>query len=107
MRCNRFQRSPLALLLTIMCLAGCGGLNPFCGSARPKPRLTSISPNPATLTQVQNGLLLTINGGNFYSSSVVLWNGASLSTTVLSSTQLQTTITTVQISSPGSAQIVI
>jgi hypothetical protein len=103
---NQIQNSLFALLFAIF-LAGCGALNPFCGSARPKPVLTSLAPNPASLAQVQQGLLLTVNGSHFFSSSVVLWNGAALPTTVMSSTQLQATITTTQISSPGTAQIVV
>jgi hypothetical protein len=95
---NQIQKSLFALLLAIMFLAGCGAVNPFCDSARPKPALTSLAPNPASLTQVQQGLLLTVNGSHFYSSSIVLWN---------SSTQLQATITSSQISSPGTAQIVV
>ena len=104
---NQIQKSLFPLLLAVMFLAGCGALNPFCGSARPKPVLTSLTPNPASLTQVQQGLLLTVNGSHFYSSSILLWNGVALPTTVMSSTQLQATITTTQISSPGTAQIVV
>lgn len=104
---SQIQRSLFALLLVVMFLTGCNALNPFCGSARPKPVLSSLAPNPATLAQVQGGLLLTINGSKFYSSSVITWNGAALPTTVLSSTQLQATITTTQISAPGTAQIVV
>ena len=104
---NQIQKSLFALLFAVMFLAGCGALNPFCGSARPKPVLTSLTPNPASLTQVQQGLLLTVNGSHFYSSSILLWNGVALPTTVMSSTQLQATITTTQISSPGTAQIVV
>src|ERR1039457_1195236 len=104
---NQIQKSLFALLLGSMFLAGCGVRNPFCGSARPKPVLTSLAPNPATLTQVQQGLLLTINGSHFYSSSVVVWNGAVLPTSVVSATELQATITTTQMSSPGTAQIVV
>jgi len=107
MRRNQIQKSLFPLLVAIMFLAGCGALNPFCGSARPKPGLTSLAPNPASFTQVQQGLPLTVNGSNFYSNSIVLWNGEALLTTVMSSTQLQVTITTTQISSPGSAQIVV
>src|SRR5271167_3526376 len=107
MRCIQIQRSPFALVLAIICLAGCGVHDPFCGSARPKPVLTSLVPNPATLIQVQQGLLLTVNGSSFYSSSIVVWNGAPLATTVVSSTELQATITTTQISSPGTAQITV
>jgi hypothetical protein len=102
---NRIQKSLFPLLLGSMLLAGCGVHNPFCSSARPKPILTSLAPNPASLAQVQQGLLLTVNGSNFYSSSVVVWNGAVLPTIVVSATQLQATITTTQISSAGTAQI--
>ncbi len=104
---NQIQKSLFVPLLAVMFLAGCGALNPFCGSARPKPVLTSLAPNPASLSQVQQGLLLTVNGSHFNSSSIVLWNGVALPTTVMSSTQLQVTITATQISSPGTAQIVV
>jgi hypothetical protein len=103
---NQIQKSLFAPLLAVVFLVGCGALNPFCGSARPKPGLTSLEPNPASLAQVEQGLLLTVNGGHFYSNSYLLWNGEALPTTV-SSTQLQATITTTQISSPGTAQIVV
>src|ERR1700687_4858064 len=104
---NQIQKSLFAPLLAVMFLAGCGALNPFCGSARPKPVLTSVAPNPASLAQVEQGLLLIVNGEHFYSSSIVLWNGESLPTTVMSSTQLQFTLTTTQVSSPGTAQMVV
>ncbi len=104
---NRIQKSLFALFLGSLLLAGCGVQNPLCGTARPKPGLVSIAPNPAGLAQVQEGLLLTVDGSSFYSNSVVVWNGAVLPTTVVSSTQLQVTITTTQISSPGTAQIIV
>jgi len=104
---QKMQKSLLVLLLATMFLAGCGGLNPLCGSARPKPVLSSLAPNPASLTEVEQGLVLTLTGGPFYSNSTVLWNGAELPTTVMSATQMQITITTTQISSPGTAQIIV
>ncbi len=104
---NQIQKSLFAMLFGSLFLAGCGVPNPFCGSARPVPVLSSLAPNPATFAQVQQGLLLTVNGSDFYSESVVLWNGEALSTTVISSTQLRTTVTTTQMPSPGSAQIVV
>ena len=106
MSCNQ-KYSLFALLFLILFLAGCGALNPLCGTARPKPGLTSLAPNPVTLSQVQQGLLLTVTGSHFYLNSVILWNGAVLPTTVISSTQLQATITTTQISAPGTAQIAV
>ena len=104
---NRIQKLLFVLPLAIMFLSGCDALNPFCRSARPKPGLTSLAPNPASVSQVQEGLLLTVNGSHFYSNSIIVWNGTALPTTVMSSTQLQATITTTQISSPGTAQIVV
>jgi len=104
---KQIKKPLLTLLLAIMLLAGCDALNPFCRSARPKPGLISLAPNPATLSQVQQGLLLTVNGSHFYLNSIILWNGAALPTTVISSTQLQATITTTQISAPGTAQIAV
>jgi hypothetical protein len=109
---RKIKKPPFALLLATMFatmfLAGCGALhNPLCGTARPKPVLIALSPNPATLAQVDQGLLLTITGSNFYSDSLVIWNGAPLPTTVTSSTVMEVTITTTQISSPGTAQILV
>jgi hypothetical protein len=104
---NQIQKSRFPLLFAIMFFVGFAAINPLCGSARPKPGLTSLAPNPASLAEVQQGLPLTVNGSQFYSNSIVLWNGEALLTTVLSSTQLQVTITTTQISSPGTAQIVV
>jgi hypothetical protein len=105
---KKIQKSLFALVLATMFLAGCGALNnPFCGSARPKPVMTSLAPNPASLTQVEQGLLLTVTGSHFYSNSLVIWNGGAVPTSVMSSTELQATITTTQISSPGSAQVLV
>jgi hypothetical protein len=104
---NRIQKSLFVLLLATIFLTGCGALNPLCGTARPKPVVTSLAPNPVTLSQIQQGLLLTVNGSRFYSNSIILWNGAPLPTTSVNSTQLQATITTAQISTPGTAQIAV
>jgi hypothetical protein len=105
---QKIHNSLFALLLATMFLVGCGGLNnPFCGSARPKPVLSSFAPNPVSLAEVEQNLLLTVTGSHFYSSSVVVWDGEALPTTVVSSTQLRATITTIQISSPGTAQILV
>ncbi|MGA3102913.1 MAG: hypothetical protein ABSD53_00440 [Terriglobales bacterium] len=104
---RQIQKSLFVLVLLSTFLSGCGVSNPFCDSARPKPLLTSLAPNPATIAEIQQGLLLTATGGNFYSSSLFIWNGAALPTTVVSASQIQATITTAQISAPGTAQVVI
>lgn len=89
------------LLLTVLVLQGCNALNPLCGSARPRPSITSLSVTSATFAQVQQGFPLTVTGSDLGSSSVVLINGTPLSTQIISSTQLQVTLTTAIITAPG------
>ena len=101
------KRAPCTLLFLLVFFAGCKSLNPLCGSARPKPLLTSLAPNPVAFSEIQQGLLLTVTGAKFYSNSVIVWNGAILPTTAISGTVLQATITTAQIAAPGTAQVAV
>lgn len=96
-----------ALLLALLFLPGCNALNPLCGSTRPAPVIGSLSPTTITFAEVQQGLVLAVNGSQFVSSSVVVINGTTLSTTVVSSQQLQVTITTALISGPGTASVAV
>jgi hypothetical protein len=56
---------------------------------------------------VQQGFLLTVNGSQFVSSSVVVVNGTTLSTLATSGQQLQATITTAVISALGTASVTV
>jgi hypothetical protein len=56
---------------------------------------------------VQQGVLLSVNGSQFVASSVVVVNGTTLSTTVVSAQLLQVTITTALISAPGTASVTV
>jgi hypothetical protein len=91
----------------LLLLPGCNALNPLCGSARPSPIIGSLSASTITFAQVQQGFLLTVNGSQFVSSSVVVIHGTTLSTSVMSSQQLQVKITTALISSPGTASVTV
>ena len=104
---SAFLRPFSMLLLALLVFQGCNGLNPLCGSARPAPVIGSLSASTITFAQVQQGFLLTVNGSQFVSSSVVVINGTNLSTTVMSSQQLQVTITTALISAPGTASVTV
>lgn len=67
----------------------------------------SLSATTITFAEVQQGFLLTVNGSQFVSSSVVVINGTTLTTNVMSSQQLQVTITTAVISAPGTASVTV
>ena len=98
----------LSALLAFMFLAGCNNtLNPLCGSARPAPLIGSISPSTMSFAEVQQGSVLIVNGSHFVSSSEVLISAQALSTTVVSSQQLQVTLTTGVISGPGPVNVTV
>ena len=94
-----------AALLALFFLAGCGTSNPICGSSRPKPLIGSLSPSTIDFAQVQQGTVLIIKGSQFVSSSVAVVNGQTLSTTFVSSQELQVPITTGLISGPGNLNV--
>jgi hypothetical protein len=106
-RISTFLPSLSLLLCALLILQGCNALNPFCGSARPSPDIASLSATTITFAQVQQGFLLTVNGSHLVSSSVVIINGTTLSTQVVSSTEAQVTVTEALISGPGSASVTI
>jgi hypothetical protein len=108
--CNRrlsMRWALLALMLALLFLPGCNALNPLCGSSRPVPAISSLSPNTLTFAQVQQGFVLTVNGTDFVAASVVIINGKTLSTTVQNSQQLQVTVTTEFISGAGTANVAV
>jgi hypothetical protein len=104
---SRSVRSLSVLLLAVLVFQGCNALNPLCGSARPVPIIGSLSATTITFPEVQQGFLLTVNGSQFVSSSVVVINGTTLSTIATSSQQLEATITTAVISASGTASVTV
>ena len=102
---------PLSRLLlgvvAVLLFLGCNAINPLCGSARPAPTSSSLSPATIQFSQVQQSTVLTVNGSEFVSASVVVINGTVLTTTVVSNQQLQVTITTELISGPGTANVTV
>ena len=96
----------LAALLAVLFLPGCGNtLNPFCGSARPAPLIGSLSPSTVTFAEVGQGVLLTVNGSHFVSSSEVVVNDKPLAATVVSSQELTILLTPDVISGPGAVNV--
>lgn len=106
-RIHTFLLPLSALLFAALILQGCGALNPFCGSARPAPSIATLSVTTVTFAQVQQGYLLTVTGSNLVSSSVVVINGTTLTTQVVSHSELQVTLTDTVITGPGSASVTV
>lgn len=102
------RRRPLwAMVLTLLLLPGCNAINPLCGSARPAPVIGSLSSTTITLAQLTQGFVLTVNGKEFVSASVVMINGTAVTTTVVSNVQLQAAIPGNLISAPGTADVTV
>jgi hypothetical protein len=96
----------LLVVVPLTFLAGCNNtLNPLCGSARPKPLIASLSPSTVTFADVQNGVLLSVNGSQFVPASEIVINGKTLAATATSANQLQVMLTTSVISGPGSVPV--
>jgi IPT/TIG domain len=75
------------------------------GQGNPDPRVTSITPNFAVAGGP--GFTLTVSGFNFVSGSVVRWNGANRTTTVVNSFQLNATIASGDIAAAGTVSVTV
>ena len=96
----------LLALVPLALLAGCNNtLNPLCGSARPAPLIASLSPSTVKFTDVQNGVLLSVNGSQFVPASELVINGKTLAASATSAQQLQVMLTTSVISGPGKVNV--
>ena len=95
----------LAVLFALFFLSGCNALNPFCGSSRPAPLIGSLSPSTMSFAEVQQGAVLIVFGSHFVSSSEVVINGKTISTTVISDQQLRVMITASFITGPGAVKV--
>ena len=100
------SRSLLVAVLAVLFLPACGNtLNPFCTSSRPAPLIASLAPSTVAFSDIESGVMLTINGSQFVSSSQVVINGKTLGATIVSSEKLKIMLTTGVISGPGSVTV--
>jgi hypothetical protein len=74
-----------------------------CGGCPATPSVTSISPSSATAGAA--GFSLTVNGGDFSSNAVVVWNGSPLTTSFVNGNQLTVAISATQIAEPDTALV--
>src|SRR5579859_8008120 len=97
MKVNRIAFLPGFLVLFSL-LVGCGGFHGIV-----TPTISSIT--PSTVAAGSATFTLTVNGTNFISGTQILWDGAALTTTVVSNSQLTAQVTAAQIANPGTVSI--
>ena len=96
----------IVALAPLTLLAGCNNtLNPLCGSARPAPLIASLSPSTVTYADVQNGVMLSVNGSQFVPASEIVVGGKTLAASATSDKQLQVMLTTSVITGPGKVNV--
>ena len=71
----------------------------------PVPTLTAIS--PASITAGAASFTLTANGNNFINTSVIKWNGTSLTTTYLTGSLLTATVSAALVTTAGTANVTV
>ena len=83
---------------------GGGGSTPMTFAINnPSPQISGVS--PSTVTTIDGGLVLTIMGTGFVSSSSVTWNTNTRATSYVSATQLQFKLLPADVAAVGSAQV--
>lgn len=99
-----------ASLLVTVISGGCGnaisnkGSDPRVGSVVVlPPSITELSPATTPVNSVP--FLLTVNGGNFGTGSIVFWNGAPQHTTFVTTNQLIVSITPVDLEFTGPVRV--
>src|SRR5580692_7362743 len=65
--------------------------------------LTFVSPSTAAVGS--QGFTITANGSGFITGALILWNGAALTTTLVSSTQLTAPVPASDLATAGTAQV--
>jgi hypothetical protein len=86
---------------------GCGYGTKMSTPASPgtTPAISQLAPNSAT--SGGPGFVLTVNGSNFASNSVINWNSGAQTTTFVTNGQLMTNIPASAVSTPGMATVTV
>ena len=77
----------------------------FTITAPATPTISNLAPSTATAGGL--AFTLTVTGSNFIANSIVFWNGASLPTTFISSTQLTAQVAASRIAAPGGVSVLV
>lgn len=76
-------------------------------SAPPPATPSIVSLAPVTTVAGSAGFTLTVTGSGFNSGSQVRWNGAGLSTTFISASELRASVTASNVSAPGTVSVTV
>ena len=82
---------------------GASASNPLPFTITAGATLTSLSPTSKPAGNAQ--FTLTVNGTNLVNGAVVYWNGAALTTTYVSATELTAIVPASDVATPGTAQV--
>ena len=83
----RFASVIFVGLLALGCGTGSGhGPPQFKGTTVSPPSISELAPDTVPVNSVP--FYMTVNGTNFFTDAIVVWNGTPLSTTFISSNQL-------------------
>ena len=92
----------LAIAMLVACGGGSSGSG---GAANPIPSVKSIGPD--TAFEGTNAFTLTVTGSNFVASSLVLWNASARQTTFVSTTELQASISSSDVTTAGTIPVTV
>jgi IPT/TIG domain-containing protein len=97
----------LCVLLLTTLTFGCGYGSNYSSTNGSQPSSTpSVSSlSPASTAAGGTAFVLTVNGSNFASNSVIYWNSTALSTTYVSGQQLTANIVAADIATAGNASV--
>jgi IPT/TIG domain-containing protein len=85
---------------------GASGALPFTiNVSNPVPSITALSPSSAAAGNA--AFTLTVTGSNFVAGAAIQWNGAALSTTYVSASQLTTQVPASDITTAGTANVTV
>jgi hypothetical protein len=82
-----------------------GGVSILLNTSATTPSLSSLS--PSSTTAGGSSFTLTVNGSSFDSTSVVKWNGTSLTTTFVSSIQVNAMVPASDVANAGTASVTV
>jgi hypothetical protein len=91
--------------LSLFWMAGCSGGYNTPNNNNPMPMVSSVNPNSTTAGNA--AFMLSVTGSGFLSSSTVQWNGSARTTTYVSATQLQASITAADVATAGTANVTV